>query len=84
MQINGAGPLVVRAVVILGLVIAQILLSRIISYFENSLCLVTQQPKISHIHRSRTLPLDGVIEDSDGSGVVDMDGGRWLRVAHVL
>ena len=68
---------------ILGRHVAQVLLSRVVSYVENSLCLLTQQPKISHIHGARPLPLDSVVNDSNRRRVVDVNWGWRLWVAHL-
>ena len=48
------------------------------------LCLLTQQPKISHVHGLRPLPLDGIIYDAYRRRVVDVDGGGRLRVVHLF
>ena len=82
MLIEGAHALVMCAVVVLGVVVAQILLPWMMADGQNALCLLTQQPKISHVHRSRSLPFDGVVDDADGRGVVAMDGDGGLRVPH--
>ena len=51
---------------------------------KNSLCFLTHQPKISHVHRPRSLAFDGVADDPDGGGVVAMDGDGGLRMPHLL
>ena len=84
MQINWARPHVMRPVLDLRLVITQVLLSQVVANFKNPLCFVTQQPKIPHVHRSTALPLDGIIDDADIRGIVHMDGGQWLLVAHLV
>ena len=67
-----------------GLVVAQILLSWVMPDSENSLCLVTQQPEISHVHGTRTLSLDAAMNDAHRGGVVAVDGGGRLRMPHFL
>ena len=78
MHIKRAHTFVVRAIVKLGLVIAQLSLSRMVSYVENLLSLVTQQPKISHVHRPRTLTLDRRIHNSNSSLIINVNGGGGL------
>ncbi len=48
------------------------------------LCIFFACPKISHFHRSRSLSLNGVIHDSDGSCIVAMYWYFWLRMAKIL
>lgn len=67
-----------------GLVVAQIFLSWVMPDGENTLCFLTQQPKISHVHGTRTLPLDGIVDDAHGGGVVAVDGGGRLGMSHFL
>ena len=73
-----------RAVVILGWHVAKILLIRVVLYVEICVCLLTQQPKISHVHGARPLSLDGIIYDAYRRRVVDVDGGGRLRVARLF
>ena len=84
MQIERARTLALRTVVIFGGKISEILMSRMIPDFEDLLCFVTQQPKISHVHRPRTLSLDGIINNTHGGGIIDVDGCGRLWVAHFL
>ena len=84
MQVERACPLTVRTVVHFRRKIANVLMSRVVPDFEHALHVLTQQPKIPHIHCTRTLPFDRVIDDTDGGGVVDMDGGGRLWVPHFL
>ena len=67
-----------------GLVVAQIFLSWVMPDGQNTLCFLTQQPKISHVHGTRTLPLDGIVDDAHGGGVVAVDGGGRLGMSHFL
>jgi hypothetical protein len=39
-------------------------------------------PKEPHFNQPGTLPFDGIVGDANGSGIVAMDGGGGLRVAH--
>ena len=73
-----------RAVVILSWHVAKVLLPWVVPYVENPLCFLTQQPKISHIHGARPLPLDSIVDDAHRRRVVNVDGGGRLRVAHLL
>ena len=66
------------------LVVAQIFLSWVMPDSTNSLCLLTQQPKISHVHGMRTLLLDATVNDAHCGGVVAMDWGRRLGMPHLL
>ena len=66
------------------LVVAQIFLSWVMPDGQNTLCFLTQQPKISHVHGTRTLPFDGILDDAHGGGVVAVDGGGRLGMSHFL
>ena len=58
------------AYVVLALVVCKILLPRVPFNFVDILCFLVTYPKISYFHQSRSLPLDGVVCDADGCGVV--------------
>ena len=73
-----------RAIVKLGLVVAKVFLSRMVSYVENTLSLVAQQPKIPHVHGLQTLTLDRRIHNSDSSRIIDMNRSGGLRMAKFL
>jgi hypothetical protein len=40
-------------------------------------------PKKSHFHRSGVLTFDCIVRDAHCCGVVAMDQGFWLRMAHI-
>ena len=84
MLVEGAHTFVMGAVVIFSIVIAQIFLAWMMADGQNALCFLTQQPKISHVHRPRALAFDGVVDDPDGGGVVAMDGDGGLGMPHLL
>ena len=84
MKIKGARSLGLRAIVVFGWHTTQILLPRVIFYRENFLCLLAQQPKISHVHGTRSLSLYCVIHNTYRRRVVDMDWGGRLRVAYFV
>ena len=66
------------------LVVALIFLSWVMPDSKNLLCLVTQQPKISHVRGTRTLLLHAAVNDAHCGGVVAVDGGGRLRMPHFL
>ncbi len=66
------------------LVVSKNFLAWMMADGENSLCLLTQQPKISHIHCTRALALDGVVDDAHGGGVVAVDGRGGLQMPHLF
>ena len=74
---------VMCAAVVFRLVVAQILLTWVMANGQDALCLLTHQPEVSHVHRPRTLPFDGVMEDANGSGIITLDGGGWLGMSHL-
>ena len=76
--------LVIGTVVEFCLVVAQILLAWMLADGENLLCLLTQQPKISHVHRTRALALDGVVDNAHGGDVVTVDGCGGLWTSHLI
>ena len=51
---------------------------------EDVLLLVVEEPKISHFHRPRALPLDGIIDNTHRRCVVDVDRDRRLRMPQFL
>jgi hypothetical protein len=59
-------------------IVAQVFLTRLIIKFELFLCLAIQQPEVLHLHCTGTLAFDCVIDDANGSGVVDVNGCWWL------
>ncbi len=64
------GPVVFRRI------IAQVFLSGHVIKFEIFLRFAIQQPEVMHFHGAGLLSLDGVVDDSNGSGVVDVYW-RW-------
>ena len=84
MLVIWAHTFVMCATAVFRLVVAQILLSWVMADGQDALCLLTQQPEISHVHRPRPLPFNGVMADADGGGIIAMDGGGWLGVSHFL
>ncbi len=62
-------------------IVAQVFLTGLIINFEIFLCFAIQQPEVSHLHCTRTLAFDSVIEDANSSGVVDVNGCWWLWMA---
>jgi hypothetical protein len=43
---------------------------------------LVHDPKVAHFHGAGSLLFYGVVGDANGSGVVTMDGGGRLQVAH--
>ncbi len=70
---------VVCTVVYLGLVVLQILSARVIADLDHALGFLTQQQEVAHVHCTRVLTFDGVVDHPAGGGIVTMDGGRGLR-----
>ncbi len=68
---------------VLTLVICQIFLPWVPSKREHILCYLVTYPKKSHFHRSRTLPFDGVIRNSDCCRVIAVHRCFWLQMPHV-
>ena len=73
-----------RHVVIIGLIVAHVLLTWLIAGTHDSLCFLTQQPKILHVHCTGSLPLDCVVDNSYCGGVIDMNWCGGLGVSHLL
>ena len=65
-------------------IICKIFLSRLIEEAEHTLGFLIQQPKISHFHGAGFLPLDSVVDNPNGSGVVNVYWGWWLGVPEFL
>ena len=84
MLVERAHTIVMGTVVKFCLVVAQIFLAWMMADGENLLCLLTKQPKISHVHSTRTLSLDAAMNDAHCGGVVAVDGGGRLRMPHFL
>ena len=66
------------AYVVLALVVSKILLPGVPFNFVDILCFLVTYQKISHFHRSRSLPLDGVVCDADSCGIITVHRCSWL------
>ena len=69
---------VVGAVMMLGLVFAKVFLSRVAANIKDALCIVIQQPKILHVHCSRLLTFNYVVDNDDRCRVFDVNGNGRL------
>jgi hypothetical protein len=58
-------------------IVAQVFLTGLIIKFDFFLFFAIQQPEVPYSHCTGTLVFD-CIDDSNGSGVVNMNGCRWL------
>jgi hypothetical protein len=72
------------AYVVLALVVGKILLPRVQFNFIDILCFLVAYPNISHFHRSRLLPLDGVVCDADGCGIIAVHRCSWLGIPQFI
>ena len=68
----------VGAYVVLALIVSKVLLPRVPFNFIDILCFLVTYSKISHFHRSRSLPFNGVVRDADGGGIVTVYQCSWL------
>jgi hypothetical protein len=66
------------------LVISQIFLPGVPNYLVHLLCDLVTNPEKSHFHRTGSLPLDGVVCDADGRGIVAVHGCFRLRMPHII
>ena len=62
-------------------IVAQVFLTGLIIKFEVFLCFAIQQPEVLHINCTGSLVFDCVIDNANGSGVVNVNGCRWLWMA---
>ncbi len=62
-------------------IVAQVVLTGLIIKFEVFLCFAIQQPEVPHLHCTGILAFDHVIDNANGSGVVNVNGCRWLWMA---
>jgi hypothetical protein len=62
------------------LVICEILLARMPLYIICILSHLIAHQKMPHFHRAGALPLDGVVRNTNSSGIIAMYGGFWLQV----
>jgi hypothetical protein len=72
------------AYVVLALVVSKIFLPGVPFNFVDILCFLVTNPKISHFHRSLSLPFDGVVRDADGGGIVAVYWCSWLGMSPFL
>ena len=49
---------------------------------EHALGLLAEEPEISHLHGTRSLPFDGIVDDAYGGCVVNVYRGGWLGMSH--
>jgi hypothetical protein len=68
----------VGAYVVLALIVSKVLLPGVPFNFVDILCFLVTYPKISHFHRLRSLPFDGVVCDADGGRIVAVYRCSWL------
>ena len=78
MDIIWADMLVDVGSVMFGWIIAQVFLAGLIIKFEVFLSFTVKEPEVSHFHCTGSLSFDGVINNTNSSGVVDMYGCWWL------
>ena len=72
----------VCAVMVFRGIIPEVLLPGVVFNIEQFLCLMAQQPKISHVHCTRTLSFDCVRANAHHRDVIAMYGGGWLGMAN--
>jgi hypothetical protein len=72
----------VSASMVLTLVVCKILFPGEIFGVKSPLGNRISNPKEPHFNQPETLPFDGIVGDANGSGIVAIDGGGGLRVAH--
>jgi hypothetical protein len=59
-------------------VVPQVLFSGLIIESKESLCFTIKEPEIPRFHSSWMLSFDGVVNNANGSGVVNVYGSWWL------
>ena len=84
MEVKWPHASMVCAVVVFRGIIPEVLLPGVVFNIEHFLCLMAQQPKISHVHCTRTLSFDCVRANAHRRAVIAMDGGGWLGMSHLL
>jgi hypothetical protein len=62
-------------------IVAQIFLTGLIIKFKVFLCFGIQQQEVLHLHCTGMSAFDCVIDNSNGSGVVNVNGCQWLWMA---
>jgi hypothetical protein len=60
--------------VMFGWIIAQVFLAGLIMKFKVLLSFTVKEPEVSHLHCTGSLSFDGVVNNTNSSGVVNMDG----------
>jgi hypothetical protein len=80
MEVKRAYSGVVCPRMMLTLVVSQIFLAGVPNEVIYSLRILICHPKISHFHRARSVAFDGIVCNTNGSGVIAMDGhtGLWM------
>jgi hypothetical protein len=73
----------VQIYMVLALVINQVLLSRVPVKCIHFLCNFVPNPEKLHLHRSRTLSLDGIVCHLHLRGILTIYGGFRLQMAHI-
>ena len=66
--------------VVIGGVVCQIFLTRLVVKFEVFVCLLIEKPEVSHLHRAGSLSLDSVVYYSYCGGIVYVDCSLRLGV----
>ena len=64
----------------LGRVVCQIFLTRLVVKFEVFVCLLIENPEVSHLHRAGSLSLDSVVYYSYRGGIVKVDWSLRMGV----
>ncbi len=62
-------------------IVTQVFLPRLIIKFEVFLCFAIQQPEVSQLHCMGKSVFDCVIDNANGSDVIDVSGWQWLWMA---
>ena len=84
MEVKWPHASMVCAVMVFRGIIPEVLLPGVVFNIEQFLCLMAQQPKISHVHCTRTLSFDCVRANAHRRAVIAMYGGGWLGMADFL
>ncbi len=78
MNIIWANMLMNVSCVMFGRVVAKIILAGLIMEPKEMLSFTINEPEILHFHSARPLLLDGVGNNANSCGVVNVDGSCWL------
>ena len=84
MGVIGTGMLVVLGTVVFGDVVAKVFHSRVPLYAHMLVRYLVHDPKVAHFHGTGPLAFDCAVGYTDHCGVVAVDWGRRLRVAHLV